>query len=287
MKRRDTSLRSLLSLALSLFAGVAAPELGAPPAPSDPVCGFLSGPHFYYETSEIKQGLAVELMSGPAQLHQAVTLRFFVCQRPRSFPVDRLQIEHEKFMHIIGVRDDLSEFFHIHPTRVSPGVWEVSHTFARGGKYKIWSDVKYRGVSYSFGHPLLTISGSPGGPGADLAPTNSVTRAGYQINLTHPEPLVSGRTNQFQFTIHDAAGKPEELENFLGAPMHLVLVREDLSVYLHAHPENRGGGEQTIRFRQAFAKPGTYNLFAQFRPKEAKLLADDAILAEFAIKVIP
>jgi hypothetical protein len=255
-------------------------------APTDPVCGFVAGPHFYYEADQVKQGLTVELKASLAQDNSRATLRFFVRQKPRDFPVDRLQIEHEKFMHIIGVRDDLTGFFHLHPVRVAPGVWEVDHVFNSGGNYKIWSDLKYRGVSYSFGHPLLHIPGSTGQaePTALLHPLAS---SGYQVDLKHSEPLECGRTNQFQFTIVDPLGKTPDLENVLGAPMHLVLVRDDLSVYLHAHPEPRGPGEHAIRFRQSFTKAGNYKLFAQVRPKDATLPADETILADFSIKVQP
>jgi len=275
-------------LGVFLLAGcVYAPAAEVVPATaaSDPVCGFVTGPHFYFEASQVRQGLVVELQSQPARAHEPVTLRFFVRQKPRDFAVDRLQIEHEKFMHVIGMRDDLKEFFHVHPVRVAPGVWEVSHTFNRGGNYKIWSDLKYRGVSYSFGHPLLAVAGSPGEIEKASVPTEHASSGGYEIHLTHLEPLGCGRTNQLQLSVCDAAGRSTPLENFLGAPMHLVLVREDLSLYLHAHPVRSLAPAEAIQFRQNFPAQGLYKLFAQFRPKEANLPPDESILAEFLVKV--
>jgi hypothetical protein len=67
--------------------------------------------------------------------------------------------------------------------------------------------------------------------------------------------------------------------------MHLVIVKDDLSVYLHAHPENMVGGAGPINFKQSFTKPGAYRLFAQFRPRNTTLPADKAILVNFQVRV--
>ena len=268
---------------------VCAPWLGSfaaepivPPAPPpEAICGFIAGPHYYYETERVKQGLSVDLLIGQEQINRPVRLRFFVNQKPKNFPVDKLQIEHEKFVHVIGVRDDLEEFFHVHPVRVSPGIWEAVYTFTHGGNYKIWTDLKYLGTSYSFGHPMLTLSGNLGSAPDARVPKDSVISAGYEISFSHPEPLEMGRTNQLQFSIRDSSGNAIETENFLGAAMHLVIVKDDLSVYLHAHPKPRRAGDTTIRFSQSFTKAGTYKLFVQFRPKNTNLPVDEAVLAEF------
>jgi hypothetical protein len=255
------------------------------PAPADPVCGFIAGPHFYFEAPRVREGLTVTVSAGEARAGQAVTLRFFVQQQPRGFPVDKLQIEHEKFMHVIGVRDDLNDFFHLHPSRVGPGVWEVTHTFDHGGRYKLWCDVKYHGTSYSFGQALVTVSGNLGKPGNKAPLGTFAAVAGYSIKLKHVAPLVAGATNLFQFVVQDAAGVSPELENFLGTPMHLVIIRQDSAVCLHAHPEGRRPGDSSVNFKQVFPEPGTYTLFAQFRPKPSELPTGDALLAEFRVEV--
>jgi hypothetical protein len=254
-------------------------------AEADPVCGFTAGPHFYYEANQVRQGLGVDLIVGEAQINRPVTLRFFVHQKPRNFPVDRLQIEHGRFIHVIGIREDLEEFFHVHPERSSPGMWEVTRTFTNAGRYKIWADLKYRGIAYSFSHPLLAVAGDPAPTRETVKLEDSQTVSGFEINFQHPQTLVVGGTNRFQFVIRDGSGNPIETENFLGSPMHLVIVKEDLSVYLHAHPENKVGGTAPIVFSQSFAKPGAYRLFAQFRPRNTNLPEDEAILVKFQVRV--
>ena len=271
---------------VSLVFGSSAQEANAPAPPAaDPICGFIAGPHFYHETDRVKQGLSVDIFVGQPRANQPVTLRFFVHQKPRNVPVDQLQIEHERFIHVIGVRQDLKEFFHLHPVKVSPGMWEVSHTFAEAGNYKIWTDVKSRGISYSFGHPLLSVVANGANDTKTSTSEERAAKSPYQVTFKHSEPLAAGRTNQLQFLIRDPSGNTVETENYLGAPMHLVIVKDDLSVYLHAHPESRGSADSPIRFTQSFEQEGHYKLFAQFRPTNAKLPEGETVLEEFNVTV--
>jgi hypothetical protein len=267
-------------------AGVPADPQGPAGAPKDPICGFLKNAH-YLEAAEVTQGLAVDMaVSGPARVNEPVTLRFYVVEKPGNVAVNDLQIEHEKSIHVIGVRDDLREFFHIHPVKTGPGMWEVTHVFPHGGNFKIWAEVAFLNASYSFGEPALTVSGDTG-PATTAASDRPdyELRSGYQVTFKHTEPLVSGGTASLQFLIRDAAGREIQTENFLGAAMHMVIVKDDLGVCLHAHPIDVGFADPVITFSEIFAKPGTYKLFAQFRPKGTNLPPDDAILAEFPVTV--
>jgi hypothetical protein len=266
---------------------VAGDHMGPPGAPKDPVCGFMKNAH-YLEAAAVTQGLAIDMVVvGPVRINEPVTLRLYVRQKPGDIAVDDLQVEHEKLMHVIGVRDDLKEFFHIHPVKVAPGTWEVTHVFPHGGTYKIWAEVRFFDGSYAFGQPELSVSGEIGEAATNSDRPDYERRGGCQITFKHTEPLVSGRTTSLQFLIRDAAGKEIPTENFLGASMHMVMVKDDLGVCLHAHPVDVGFADPVISFSQIFAKPGNYKLFAQFRPKGCNLPPDDAILAEFRVQVKP
>ena len=254
---------------------------------SEPVCGFTAGPHYYLESSAVRQGLRVELLANAAQAGQPCVLRFTITQQPRNVPVDKLQIEHEKFMHIIGVRKDLSQFFHVHPVRTAPGIWEAPLTFAEGGEYKFWSEVKYLGTAYSFGQPWLTVTGPATEVPMPAGKSDEVEVAQCVVKFVQTGPLASGQTNELKFVVRDKAGKPLELENFLGTPMHLFIVSQDVSSCLHAHPQGASALGGMVRFSQPFPNPGTYKLFAQFRPKRNHLGTDQALLAEFTLAVKP
>lgn len=275
-----------MALALGTV-GVPGDQPGPAPAPKDPVCGFARNGH-YLEAASVTQGLVVDMaVVGQARINEPVRLRLFVRQKPGDVAVENLQLEHEKYLHVIGVRDDLREFFHIHPVKTGPGTWEVTHVFPRGGNYKIWAEVGFLDGSYSFGQPQLSVTGDFGEEAAGLDRPDYEMRSGYQITFKHTEPLMSGQTSSLQFLIRDAAGRETETENFLGASMHMVIVKDDLSVCLHAHPISPGFPDPVIGFSQIFSTPGRYKLFAQFRPKGTDLPPDEAILAEFQVEVTP
>jgi hypothetical protein len=230
-------------------------------------------------------GLAVELLAGEMFAGQTVPLRFRVYQSPGDAVVDDLQVEHEKRMHVIGVRDDLGDFFHIHPQRSAPGMWQAIHTFTNGGRYQVWTDIKRRGTVYSFAQTPLVVTGRlrPGAP--PVVPALTDVKSGYQISLQGADELRAGRTNLLRVIVRNSDGAPVGLDFFLGALMHLVLVRDDLDVYLHGHAENHDKSQRVVSFRQVFPAPGNYKLFAQFRPAKTKLPPDEAILAEFWVTV--
>jgi hypothetical protein len=257
---------------------------GPPGAPLDN-CAVCAAFHDYREDGRVKSGLSVDMLAGHCRAGQPVTLRFFANQKPSNWPEDHLELVHEKYMHLIGVREDLTGFFHIHPVQTGPGLWAVNYTFPRAGRYKIWTDVRWKGVDYTVGHPLFVVSGDAGSVGEKHEPRESVTVGGYRVTLDHAGPLTSGRTNQFQFSIVDAAGQPARIENFLGMPMHLVMVRDDLSVYLHVHPGPASGSDPKIHFSTALPTGGIYKLFAQFRPADAKLPTDQTLVAELYVNV--
>jgi hypothetical protein len=274
----------MLSLAWLPGGAVGDPQ-GPVGAPKDPICGFLKNGH-YLEAASVTQGLAVDMVAlGPARAGEPVTLRFLVRQKPGDIAVDDLQLEHTKYIHVIGVRDDLREFFHVHPVKTGPGTWEITYTFPHGGNYKIWAEVAFLNGSYSFGQIPLSVAGDVGDHAPNADRPDYERRGGYQITFKHTEPLVCGQTSSLQFLIRDGAGRETETENFLGASMHMVIVRDDLSLCLHSHPVDVGFVDPVINFNQIFSKPGNYKLFAQFRPKGTDLAADDAILAEFQVRV--
>jgi hypothetical protein len=270
----------VLGLYVSRLAGAAQVTTSSS---ADPVCGYIAGPHFSGDATQVRDGLVASLTTRGARAGQPATLRFFVCERPRNFPVERLQIEHEKFMHVIGVREDFKEFFHLHPIRIAPGIWEATHTFPQGGVYHLWTDVKYRGTTYSFAQAPLQVTGSVE-PEMTKASRNS-SAGNYHVDLGCPQAPVAGATNELRLVVRDLDGAPTELEKFLGVPVHLVVLSADRSVYLHGHPEAARPGDDAVRFNSTFPQAGTYKLFAEFRPKHAALPPGEALLAEFTTEV--
>jgi hypothetical protein len=80
----------------------------------------------------------------------------------------------------------------------------------------------------------------------------------------HAGPLASRKTQTLEVTVKDAAdGKPiTNLEPYLGAMGHLILVADDGVTFVHAHPDERkegAGSNGVIPFLVRPPKPGRYN----------------------------
>jgi hypothetical protein len=274
---------------LGLSHAMLLPVLGGDSAPIDPICG-NAGLRYYSEALDVKSGPCVDLLTRDARAGESVELKFFVSEKRSGQPLENLQTQHERQMHVIGVREDLKGFFHIHPVEVGPGVWSVSHTFVSGGKYKIWSDIAYSGAAFTLGQPLLTVSGDRSAAVTPAIQTNVcrvATVSGFEILLSHTEPLFAGTPNLYTFTVRSSIGESVSTEDFVGAPMHVFAIREDLTGYHHAHSEDKSSSTTGLRFRQVLEEPGRYKLFVQFRPSGSGLSQDEALLAEFYVDVVP
>lgn len=273
------------------------------------------GAYAFHEEKDVTSGIAVNFSLATTSLtsNEPATLRFFVNEKPQGTPIvaSSLELEHEKLMHVIGVRSDLSEFFHIHPNPTSsPGVLLVDHTFSKPGEYKIWSEVKKGGTIHGFGHTPVTVSGSGPVEEKKVSFGRNIIVDQYQVALAVDDVVAKGYETDLSFDVHSFTGEEIVVENYLGAQMHLAIISEDRSVFLHTHPEDGShnhaslrlipvahahGGvddghmsdapDEMVNFHVAFPKAGLYKLFAQFRPVGVNLPPDEALRAEFWVKV--
>lgn len=265
-----------------------------------------------HEETDVRSGPNSRLTATPSSplVATPARLEFFIHNLPSGEGIlsGALEVNHEKRIHVIGVRQDLNEFFHIHPEADPASAnFSIDYAFSAPGEYKLWSDFKYDGVAHVVGHPLLGVSGE--GPTSSTARNFSPQRIvdGYLVNIHH-ETLVLGE-NQIAFEIKDSNGELVELDNYLGAAMHLAIISDDLTQFVHAHPDEGmemgghdhagglipvaradvGHGHSDVlaqaNFHTAFEKKGEYRAFAQFRPKGAVLEPDEALTAAFWIRV--
>lgn len=172
--------------------------------------------------------------------------------------------EHEKDLHLIVVRRDLTGFQHVHPTldaagtwsidvRLTPGVWRVIADFTPEG----WDTVTLADD--------VAVAGAfrPEDPPADDRTATVETAEGtYTVAL---EGATAPGASTVLTTQVAVDGEPvTDLEPYLGAFGHLVAIRSGDLGYLHVHPEEGGPGPG-IDFATAFPTPGTYRLFLDFQ----------------------
>jgi len=246
----------------------------------------------FVETSGVIDGLTVDLEVTPKNpvTGESATLKFFVNEKPVGNSVTDLEIEHERFLHVMGVRDDLSEFFHIHPAGAEDGLWTVEHVFENPGAYKVWTDIRRDGETQSFGHKKISVSG--GGDFIGNLPefSENVIIENYQVDIDLHDEFRAGENTEINFILSDVFGRSLELEPYLGADMHLAIIKNDLKAFIHTHPSISNVKENDLAnvqlsFTTTFPEEGVYKMFAQFRPNSIELPTSEALVAEFYINV--
>jgi hypothetical protein len=218
----------------------------------------------------------VESKPGKPKAGEPVELRFFVRERanPKATVRD-FDVAHTKLFHLMVVRKDLGAFAHEHPEQLADGSFALRFTFPTEGTYRLFSDVAPRGRGSQVLVGTVEVKGSKEVPkpapfalglssDADLTKTVDGTR----VRLARdPESPVARTGNTWTFTLTDGAtGASVDLQPYLGAMGHLVLVHEDGETYVHSHPDDlapSGGGR--VSFSVRFPKPGLYRAWGQFQ----------------------
>jgi len=180
-------------------------------------------------------------------------------------------VEHEKRMHLILARRDLSGFQHLHPEQAEDGTWIASVRLPAAGSYRLFADFARNGESYTLASELRVDGAAELQPLPVPAPT-ALSDGGYDVRLDAGR-VRPGRESELRFAI-TRNGRPVHTEPYLGAGGHLVALREGDLAFLHVHPTEHGHGEEaaaagthddSIGFAATFPTAGRYRLFLQFR----------------------
>lgn len=198
----------------------------------------------------------------------------FTITGPGNRPVTAYTQTHEKDLHLIVVRRDMTGFQHVHPTRRTDGTWEVALNLERAGVYRAFADFQPAalGQTLVLGTDLFVDGTFRAEP---LPVETSASRVdGYEVSL-HGEPTV-GRETELTFTV-TKDGQEVELQPYLGAFGHLVSLRAGDLAYLHTHPVAPTAATEPVRFSTEFPTTSIYRLFLDFR------VDDEVRTAEFTV----
>ena len=191
---------------------------------------------------------ATVLASGPA-----TPFRFRV-DGPGGAPLQRYQPLHERELHLIVVRRDLTGFQHVHPERGADGTWSSPLDLRRGGTWRAFADFAPTG-----GPAQLTLGVDLQVPGPFEPGTAPAAAAPAAPALA---VAFDRRGDQVDITVR-RDGAAIEPEPYLGARGHLVALRTGDLAYLHVHPGD--GGPPAVRFVAELPTPGTYALFFDYQ----------------------
>ncbi|UVS80371.1 hypothetical protein [Actinokineospora sp. UTMC 2448] len=185
---------------------------------------------------------------------------------PDGHPVTAFDVSHDKRMHLIVVRRDLSGFQHVHPEMSGDGVWSVPLTVDDPGVYRAFADfVPTGGQGLTLGVDLFADGDAQRVEHQD---SWAAEVDGYRVQLSGD--LVAGRSSEVTATVTKDGVPVTDLQPYLGAYGHLVALRSGDLAYLHVHPDGTPGDGRTpagpdIGFGVEVPTEGAYRLFLDFQ----------------------
>lgn len=181
-------------------------------------------------------------------------------------PIKNFEVEHEKLMHLIIVSEDLSYFDHIHPDYQGEGKFTVQLHFPIGGDYKFFADFVPEGSSKVVKSEVVQVEGSKKTsiPLKEEALTQVVNGKEGTLSFDH---LMPGMELELNFNLTDAKTKKPivDLQPYLGAVGHVVIISEDTNTYLHVHPMEAHASGPDAKFMTTFPSSGIYKIWGQFK----------------------
>jgi hypothetical protein len=180
---------------------------------------------------------------------------------PDGKAVTAFEDSHDRRMHLVVVRRDLVEYQHLHPEMAPDGTWKIPLSVGRAGVYRAFADfVPEGGERQTLGIDLFADGAFQRVEHAD---STQDTVDDYQVSLRGEFPDLTA-------TITRGGVPVTDLEPYLGAYGHLVVLRKGDLPYVHAHPNGTPGDGTTtagpdIGFGVEIPSAGTYRLFLDFQ----------------------
>jgi hypothetical protein len=221
------------------------------------------------------------VQTDPARLTagQPATLKLMIHDAGGS-AVKSFDVLHEQKVHLIVVRDGLDTFAHLHPAVDPAGNAATTYTFPTGGTYRLYADHQPTGGKPATAVAELKVAGEPP-PAPPLTPNvpARIEADGLAARVS-VENAKAGGEGTVRFELTDPAGKPlADLQPYMGAMGHLVVLSGDGKEYVHAHPADGKSAPGVVAFQAHFPKAGLYKGWGQFRWK------DTVRVVPFVVKV--
>jgi len=231
------------------------PEVTGKEGDTCPKCGM--------KLEKINQAdITMELKVSPEESEAGKPVQLTLTPRSEKgiVPLDET---HEQKLHLVTVSEDLSWFGHIHPQLQPDGRYTVAQTFPAGGNYLLFADYKPQGGSPQTDKLNIRVNGNR--PGSSKLETKRVDETGgYTVTVEHADSLATGPVRIPVVIRKDGKVlERSDLQDYLGAVAHIILISVDEKEFLHVHPESTG--EYAIYAHAELPRRGMYRMWVQFR----------------------
>jgi hypothetical protein len=207
-------------------------------------------------------GYTLRQLSGPRVAGEAGECAFRIVDATGA-PVTGFRTSHDKQLHLIVVRRDLTGFQHLHPRLDPDGTWRTLLTLTGAGDWRVFADFVPEGRDRSVILGLdLPVEGDYR---PEPLPPPAATAIAEAYTVAVDGRLAAGRTSRLTLTVSSNGAPVTDLQPYLGAYGHLVALRAGDLAYLHVHPSTATGAGPAIGFDVEVPTGGAYRLFLDFQ----------------------
>ncbi len=127
-------------------------------------------------------GFRLSPVTAPAAVGEEGELRFSI-EGPDGEPLLEYTEEHEKDLHLIVVREDGTQFRHVHPELDEAGTWSLPWSWDEAGTYRVFTDF------------------IPGSQESGVTLTRSISVAGELTPVALDDEVRTSETGDFDVTL--------------------------------------------------------------------------------------
>lgn len=251
-----------------LFVSLIVAVLGCSPSKTPPAADHSqhgSSQHEGHDMGHESAMLMVQTEPATPTAGQPVALKMMIHQADGTMSRE-FDVMHEKLVHLIIVRDGLDEFAHVHPEIDDQGNLTITHTFPKAGKYRLFADYKPKGKAASIAKAQIDVAGELSPPAALIVNAPGKVSGDGLVAQIELQNAKAGQESEVRFRLSNEAGQPiDDLQQYLGARGHFVVISADGTQYVHAHPMDAPTAANVVVFMSHFSAADTYKGWGQFQ----------------------
>jgi hypothetical protein len=198
-------------------------------------------------------------------------------------PILNYDVDMQKIIHLIVVRDDFATFAHLHPAfDVTNGTFSQPFTKGPNHRYYVYADTTPHGIGQQVFRFTMESDGPTEATKAPLGPSAPSASTGPYTVTLEKTTFAANQQQSVDLTIDKGGAPAQDLGSYLGAPAHCIFINTSTLEYVHVHPAVRNGSppdnarEGTMPMNMSDTGPllrlqvpplpaGIYKLWVEFR----------------------
>ncbi len=239
--------------------------------------------------------------AAPERIRAEVPTKLEFTLREKDGTPAVLSVEHEKMLHVIVISGDMSSFSHVHPEDIgtadlADSKFSLEYAFPRAGEYIVAIDYLH-GLTHESRQFRADVLSGAGQMSEPLLYESPQIMGPYRVSLSG-QNLAAGKQSTLIYTIEKDGAPVLDLAPYLGAAMHVAVLKNDLSEFIHTHGEVHQPGVPpsapgihvhapppprfgpSVEAHVTFPSPGTYTIFGEFKHGEEVIATHFSVMVE-------